>query len=87
MREILRKLQDIVDNEKSSSELQRRACEMAATCRATFNVDAGIHLRALLFSPEDVAILVECAIVIHDNTPPHLGDSFPDFQKLLRRDR
>ena len=86
MREISHKLQDAVDNDEIS-ELQRRACEMAATCRATFDVDPGIHLDALLCSSADIAILVECAIVIHDNTPPHLGDKFPDFQKLLHRDR
>jgi hypothetical protein len=86
MREIAQKLQDAVDDNESS-ELQKRACEMAAICRATFDVDPGIHLDALLCSSADVAILVECAIVIHDNTPPHLGDKFPDFQRLLHRDR
>ncbi len=86
MREITHKLQDAVDDNESS-ELQRRACEMAAICRATFDVDPGTHLNALLCSSDDVAILVECAIVIHDNTPPHLDDKFPDFQRLLHRDR
>ncbi|KAF8962069.1 hypothetical protein BDZ97DRAFT_1759482 [Flammula alnicola] len=88
MHEIVDKLQDAVDDDELS-ELQRRACEMAATCRATFDVDAGTHLDALLSSEfsADVAILIECAIMIHDNTPPHLGRTFPDFQKLLHRDR
>jgi len=85
MREIVLKLQDAIDNDQTS-ELQRRACDMAATCRATFDVEDGTHLEALLCSSADVAIAVECAIVIHDNTPPHLGDKFPDFQKLLHRD-
>ncbi|KIM42919.1 hypothetical protein M413DRAFT_409020 [Hebeloma cylindrosporum] len=85
MREIVLKLQDVVDAQQAS-ELQRRACDMAATCRATFDVEGGSHLAALLCSPADVAIAIECAIVIHDNTPPHLGCSFPDFQKLLHRD-
>jgi hypothetical protein len=86
MREIVLKLQDAVDDDQAS-ELQRRACDMAATCRATFDVEDGIHLDALLCSSADVAIAIECAIVIHDNTPPHLGHKFPDFQKLLHRDR
>jgi hypothetical protein len=86
MHEIVRKLQDAVDDDEAS-ELQRRACDMAATCRATFDVDAGTHLDALLCSSADVAVAIECAIVIHDNTPPHLGHGFPDFQKLLNRDR
>jgi len=79
MREILLKLQDAVDD-KQASELQRLARDMAATCRATFDVD-GIHPHALLCSSDDVAIAIECAIVIHDNTPPHLSE------KLLHRDQ
>ena len=85
MREIVQKLQDTVDDD-DASELQRRACDMAATCRATFDVDAGAHLDALLCSSVDVGIAIECAIVIHDNTLPHLGRSFPNLQKLLNRD-
>jgi len=86
MREIVHKLQNIVDDDEAN-ELQRRACDMAATCRATFDVGNRTHLDVLLCSPEDVAIAIECAIVIHDNTPPHLGYTYPDFQKLLNRDR
>jgi len=86
MRQIAHKLRDAV-NDNEIRELQRRACEMAATCRATFDVDPGTVFGGLLCSSVDIAILVECAIVIHDNTPPHLGDKFPDFQKLLLRDR
>jgi hypothetical protein len=87
MREIAQKLHDDNVDDNEIGELQRRACEIAATCRATFDVDPGTHLDALLHSSADVAILVECAIIIHDNTPPHLGNEFPDFQKLLHRDR
>ena len=79
------KLQD-ADDDDQASELQRRACDMAATCRATFDVEDGTHLDALLCASEDVAIAIECAIIVHDNTPPHLGHTFPDFQRLLHRD-
>jgi hypothetical protein len=85
MREIVHKLQDVVDDDEAS-ELQRRACDMAATCRATLDVEAGTHLDVLLFSSADVAIAIECAIVIHDNTPPQ-GHRCPDLQKLHNRDR
>ncbi|KAF9472985.1 hypothetical protein BDN70DRAFT_925404 [Pholiota conissans] len=84
--EIIGKLQ-VTDNDEARGELQRRACETAATCRATFDVDVGVHLDALLSSSEDVATLIECAIVIHDNTAPNLAGSYPDFQLLLHRDR
>ncbi|KAF8970976.1 hypothetical protein BDZ97DRAFT_1901937 [Flammula alnicola] len=86
MREIVHKLQDAVSDDEAN-ELQRRACEMAATCRATFDVDTGTHLDALLRSSEDVAILAECAIIVHDNMPPHFSHTPVDFQKLLHRDR
>ncbi|KIM46712.1 hypothetical protein M413DRAFT_23079 [Hebeloma cylindrosporum] len=84
MLEIVNKLQDAVDDDQAS-ELQRRACDMAATCRATFDVDPA-HLNALLLSSADVAIAIECAIVLHDNIPPHFGHAFLDLQKLLNRD-
>ena len=86
MREIIYKLHNAVDDDEFK-ELQRRACEMAATCRATFDVDPGIHLDTLLRSSSDVAILVECTIRIHDNTPPNIKNTSLDFQKLLHRDR
>ncbi|KAF9474197.1 hypothetical protein BDN70DRAFT_334295 [Pholiota conissans] len=85
-REILCKIQDIVDDDKQIRTLQIRACEAAVTCKATYDLDSEPHLRALLSSSADVAILIECAIVIHDNTPLHLTD-FPNFEKFLRRDR
>ncbi|KAF8154797.1 hypothetical protein B0H34DRAFT_799544 [Crassisporium funariophilum] len=86
MHQIAHKLQSAVDDD-DASDLQRRACEMAAICRATYDVDAGTHLNALLCSSKDVAILVECSITVYDNTPCDLGDSFPDLQRLLHRDR
>ena len=46
MREIVLKLQDAIDDDQTS-ELQRRACDMAATCRATFDVEDGTHLDVL----------------------------------------
>jgi len=86
MGQIVQKLQTAVEDTEIR-ELQRRACEIAATCRATFDVDPGTHLDNLLHSSLDIAILVECAIIIHDNAPPDLDNESPDFQKLLHRDR
>ena len=84
--EIVSKLQDITDD-KAANRLRIRACEMAATCRATFDVDPGTHLDYLLASDEDVAILLECSIRVHDNIPPDLNNTSPDLQRLLHRDR
>lgn len=87
MHQIMSKLQTVAGNEDAIGELQKRACEMAVICRATFDVDAGDHCYALLSSSADVAILVECSIVMHDNTPRAFGISSSDLQKLLHRDR
>lgn len=86
MREIIQKQQNATDDDEAS-ELQRHACEIAATCRATFDVDIGPHMEALLHSASDVFTLVECAIVVHDNTPPQLDQAQSHLKKLLYRDR
>ncbi|KAF9473711.1 hypothetical protein BDN70DRAFT_362759 [Pholiota conissans] len=86
MRQILCKLRDIVEDDNSIRDLQRRVCEAAATCRATFDVDSHIHLDALMSSSADVAILIECAIVIHDNAKHRSRKSLPDFDRFLQRD-
>ncbi len=87
MRQIVCKLQSSTDSEVTSSEMQRRACEMAAICRASFDVDIEEHLDALLSSVADAAVFIECGIVIYDNSPHTIGDSSHDFEKLLHRDR
>ena len=86
MRQVLPKLQTITGNEDAVGELQQRACEMAAICRATYDVDAGDHRSALLSSSADIAVLVECGIVIHDNAPRDLKDSSSHLRRLLQRD-
>lgn len=84
-RELSTKLQQSVDESKIC-EFQYRICEMAATCRETYDVDP-YRIPFLLDSPEDVAILVECAIHVHDNTPSSLVDTATHFARLLDRDR
>ena len=67
-------------------ELQLRTCNMAATCRATFDVDPQ-HLEHLLKNAEDVAIALECAVVVHDNKPSSLDTASTGFQRIFYRDR
>ena len=62
-------------------------CEIAATCRGTYDVD---HFSSCLTSSEDVAILVECAIcLLYRNFPtlPAFQRLLIDFTNLLDRDR
>lgn len=84
-RQLAKKLQENED-ETRGQELQLRVCEMAATCRMTYDVDREV-LRELLVSDQDIAVLVECAILIHHNAPANMADSTLDFRRLLARDR
>ncbi|KIM82965.1 hypothetical protein PILCRDRAFT_819766 [Piloderma croceum F 1598] len=85
MHQLAKKLR-VTEDEDKVRELQQRICEVAATCRGTYDVDPD-HVPFLLRSNEDVAILVECAIAVYDNTPSNLTDCPLDFKRLLDRDR
>jgi hypothetical protein len=56
MHQLAEKLQDSDDDDQVLS-FQLRVCEMAATCRGTYDVDP-THLSHLLASAEDFAILM-----------------------------
>lgn len=66
-------------------EFQVRVVQMAATCRMTFDVEA-CFVRAVLELGEDVAVLVECATIIHDNVPAVESALPPGIKALLERD-
>jgi hypothetical protein len=85
MRQLTVKLRD-VERDSQVAEYQSRLCGMAATCRSTYDVDP-IHLPAMFTSDEDVAVFVECAVQVHDNTPPVANDIPLDLHHLLARDR
>jgi hypothetical protein len=74
------------EKEDQLEDLKIRALEMAAICRATYDVDHGDFWH-VLSSGADVATLVECAIIIHNNTPPKLDHLSPQTHFLLDRDR
>lgn len=67
-------------------EFQLRVVQMAATCRMTFDVEE-CYLHDVLRTDKDVAVLVECATMIHDNVPA-IVSALPTWVKvLLDRDR
>ncbi|KAF9235920.1 hypothetical protein BU15DRAFT_89398 [Melanogaster broomeanus] len=69
-----------------NDEFRWRLRDMAAICRSTF--DAGsANIWPLLHSPEDVEILLSCAVFIHDNTPSDLSGVSASSRLLLERDR
>ncbi|GBE85332.1 hypothetical protein SCP_0705190 [Sparassis crispa] len=65
--------------------LQLRICAMAAICRSTYDADLD-DLEALLASEEDVSVLIQCAVHLHDNIPTE-KDIPSDLSLLLARDR
>ncbi|KAG0693746.1 hypothetical protein DFH29DRAFT_376454 [Suillus ampliporus] len=67
-------------DETVGRELQGCVCDMAVTCRSTFDVDRDASL--LLTSNDDIKVFAYCAVMIYDNTPSQLDD-LPQHSKLL----
>ncbi|PBL01452.1 hypothetical protein ARMGADRAFT_1073734 [Armillaria gallica] len=80
---LVEKLQETVE-EDDMQELQCRIFELAATVWATYDVEPE-HVQALLQSNEDIKILVESSIIMHDNTPIRQRLISLEMQRLLRR--
>ncbi|KDQ56360.1 hypothetical protein JAAARDRAFT_70670 [Jaapia argillacea MUCL 33604] len=81
----IRRLTDMAQHSESENqEVLLRLCEAAATCRSSYDVGV-CHILPLLISPEDVAIALECGIIVHDNTPPQSNMS-ADLKRILARD-
>lgn len=83
MHQLATKLETILD-ESETQEFQVRLCELAATCRSTFDVDPK-HAPFLLESQDDVAVLVECSITVFRNTPKSVSTG--RLKVILDRDR
>lgn len=66
-------------------DFQIRVIQMATTCRMTFAVE-GRLLNVVLGTEEEVAVLVECANVIHNNIPVVLSTLPTGVRALLERD-
>ncbi|KAF8420356.1 hypothetical protein EV426DRAFT_675169 [Tirmania nivea] len=70
MRDMVTKIRE-AETDDSLQKWQQLALFAAATCRHTFNVDL-TDLNKLFCSAADVADYIECAVCVHDNTPPQL---------------
>jgi len=66
--------------------LHQRLCMLAATCFSTFDV-CPEHIPALLCNDEDFSVAMQCAIIIHDNTPLRSDDNSLYLTKMLSRHR
>lgn len=85
----LSELQVKLQEAKTKSNIidyQYRICELAVTCRSTFDVDS-VYLANVLCTPEDFAALINCSIILHDNQPADAHAGPTNFRQLLCRER
>lgn len=82
-RELGQKLQG-GQKEEELKTLNARTLEMALTCHGTFDVDPH-HVPYLLESDEDIAVVTECSIIVHDRCPVVIDDLPAPIKTLLRR--
>ncbi|KAF8326329.1 uncharacterized protein EI90DRAFT_3070499 [Cantharellus anzutake] len=82
----LTKLQSNTETETEQDKYEKEICRIAATCRSTFDVDS-IHAGSLLRTSEDVAIFVECAIILHNHSAQGFPSANLHLHQLLLRDQ
>ena len=82
----VQELSDKLTRTPGDEELRGLLRDTAAICRSTFDVDLATA-RQLFDRPEDVEIILSCAILIHDNTPSNTSTLSPYSQLLVDRDR
>ena len=64
---------DYTQDETSRAGLRRRLFMLSTTCFSTFDV-CPERIHAILAIEEDFSIAMQCAVIVHDNTPPSLSD-------------
>ncbi len=82
-RELGRKLQE-EQKEEELENLKIRTLEVALTCHGTFDVDPH-HLPDVSNSDEDIAVVTECSIFVHDRCPVVTDDLPASIKILLQR--
>jgi hypothetical protein len=65
----MRQLVSMIRHGQHSEEFQTLACEVATTCTTSYDIDQR-HLQHIIHSPDDVATLVECYVVVDENLSP-----------------
>lgn len=83
-RELNQKLQEGQTDPVEMKNLNARTLEMALSCYGTFDVDQ-CHLFECIQSSDDVATVIECAIIIHDRRPPSIDSLSLSVKTLLQR--
>lgn len=84
LREVGQLMHDGHQAEEELTTLNLRALELALLCHATYHVGQN-HIPELLRSSEDVAVIIECCIVIRDRCPAETGNLPGHLKSMLRR--
>jgi len=78
---------DTPQDEASRAGLRHRLCMLAATCFSTFDVSSE-HIPAIIAREEDFSVAMQCAVIVHDNTPSSLSDDNSLYlNRMLSRHR
>jgi hypothetical protein len=85
LKDVQRIMEDSMDGDDSTA-YGHLVCEMAITCRMTYDVDRNDTL-GVLASPEDISMCLESAIALQQNLPPKSSQASVHLQILLGRDR
>ncbi|KAH9056907.1 hypothetical protein EDB87DRAFT_1634224 [Lactarius vividus] len=76
---------ELTQGELSREGLRRRLCMLAVTCFSTFDVSPD-YIPTIFSSCNDLSIAMQCAIIVHDNTPSSLADDNTSyFTRMLHR--
>ena len=60
---------------------------LSVTCFSTFDV-CSEYIPTILSTEEDFSVAMQCAVIVHDNTPPSLSDeNSPYLSRILSRHR
>ncbi|CAE6454358.1 unnamed protein product, partial [Rhizoctonia solani] len=79
------KLQSATDGDDVIN-YQRRVCEMASICRATYDIEPR-YIGRLLLTRDDYIPLIKSSVCLYDNLPPSTNNAPISIQVLLCRDR
>ncbi|KDQ10207.1 hypothetical protein BOTBODRAFT_36481 [Botryobasidium botryosum FD-172 SS1] len=81
--QLLHKLESAIEDDHISNS-QSLICEMAITCRLTYDVDSK-HVARLFSTDDDISLFVQCAVRIADHTPSDKSVISPLLTRLLAR--
>ncbi|KAH9980607.1 hypothetical protein BJV74DRAFT_898252 [Russula compacta] len=74
---------DSTQDEASRAGLRHRLCMLAMTCFSTLDA-CSEHILSTLTTDEDFAIAIQCAVIVHDNTPSLTNEDSLYLNRMLK---